>query len=39
MFLNRRFVLLFENEAQRISYKRCYLPTVEIKKHNALITK
>ena len=29
--VNRLFVLPFENEAQRISYKRYYLPIVEIK--------
>ena len=26
-----------EDEAQRTSYKRCYLPTVEIKKYNFMI--
>ena len=30
--VNRRLVLPFENEAQRTSYKRYYLPTREIKK-------
>ena len=30
--VNRLFVLSFENEAQRKSYKRYYLPTREIKK-------
>ena len=29
--VNRLFVLPFENEAQRLSYKLCYLPTKEIK--------
>ena len=29
--VNRLFVLSFEDEAQRTSYKRYYLPTVEIK--------
>ena len=28
--VNRFFVLPFENEAQQISYKRYYLPAVEI---------
>ena len=31
--VNRLFVLSFENEAQRIGYKRYYLPTVKIKKN------
>ena len=34
---NRRSVLLFENEAQRTSYKRYYLPTREIKSYNVMI--
>ena len=29
--VNRVFLLSYENEAQRIGYKRYYLPTVEIK--------
>ena len=35
--VNRLFVLSFENDAQRTSAKRYYLPTVEIKDYNALI--
>ena len=35
--LNRLFVLPFENEAQRTSYKRYYLPTREIKNYNVRI--
>ena len=35
--VNRLFVLSFENEAQRTSYKRYYLPTVEIKDYNVMI--
>ena len=35
--LNRLFVLPFENEAQRTSYKRYYLPTREIKNYNVMI--
>ena len=31
---NRIFVLPHENEAQQISYKRHYLPTVKMKKWN-----
>ena len=34
---NRVFVLSFENEAQRTSYKRSYLPTVEITNNNVMI--
>ena len=34
---NRLFVLSFEDEAQRTRVKRYYLPTIEIKKYNALI--
>ena len=30
--VNRLFVLSFQNEAQRASYKGHYLPTVEIKR-------
>ena len=35
--VNRFFVLLFENEAQRISNKRYYLSTVEIKNYSVMI--
>ena len=35
--VHRLFVLPFKNEAQRISYKRHYLPTVEIKNYNVII--
>ena len=35
--VNRFFVLPFENDAQRTSAKRYYLPTAEIKDYNALI--
>ena len=35
--VNRLFVLSFEDEAQRTSYKQCYLPTVEIKSYNVMI--
>ena len=35
--VNRLFVLPFENEAQRISYKRYYPPTKEIKSYNVMI--
>ena len=35
--LNRRFVLAFENDAQRISTKRYYLPNIEIKDYNVMI--
>ena len=35
--VNRLFVLPFENEAQRTSYKQYYLPTKEIKKYNIMI--
>ena len=35
--VNRRFVLAFENDAQRISNKRYYLPNVEIKDYNVMI--
>ena len=31
------FVLSFENNGDRASYKRCYLPKVEIKSYNAMI--
>ena len=35
--LNRLFVLPLENEAQRTSYKRYYLPTREIKNYKVMI--
>ena len=35
--VNRRFVLAFENDTQRKSNKRYYLPNVEIKKYNVMI--
>ena len=35
--VNRLFVLAFENNAQRTSNKRCYLPNVEIKDYNTMI--
>ena len=35
--INRLFVLSFENDAQRISSKRYYLPNVEIKNYNVMI--
>ena len=35
--VNRLFVLSFEDEEQRASYKRHYPPTVEIKNYNATI--
>ena len=35
--VNRIFVLSFENEAQRTSYKRSHLPTREIKNYNVMI--
>ena len=35
--VNRLFVLPFENDAQRTSAKRYYLPTVEIKDCNVLV--
>ena len=35
--INILFVLPFENEAQRTSYKRYYLPTRKIKNYNVLI--
>ena len=31
------FVLSFENNGDRASYKRCYLPKVEIESYNAMI--
>ena len=35
--VNRLFVLVFENDAQRTSNKRYYLPNVEIKDYNVTI--
>ena len=35
--VNRLFVLAFENDAQRTSNKRYYLPNLEIKDYNILI--
>ena len=35
--VNRIFVLAFENDAQRTSNKRYYLPNVEIKDYNVMI--
>ena len=35
--LNRFFILAFENDAQRISNKRYYIPNVEIKDYNVMI--
>ena len=35
--VNRLFALPFENEAQRKSYKRCYLPTTKIKNFKYLV--
>ena len=35
--LNRLFILAFEDDAQRISRKRDYIPNVEIKNYNAMI--
>ena len=35
--VNRPFVLAFENDAQRTSAKRYYLPNVEIKDYNIMI--
>ena len=35
--VNRLFVLSFQNEAQRTSYRQSYLPTREIKKYNVMI--
>ena len=37
MIVNRLFILPFENEAQRTSYRRYYLPTREIKNYNVKI--
>ena len=35
--VNRIFVLAFENDAQRTSDKRCYIPNVKIKYYNVMI--
>ena len=35
--VNRLFVLAFENDAQRIINKRCYIPNVQIKDYNVMI--
>ena len=35
--VNRPFVLAFENDAQRTSDKRYYIPNVEIKDYNVMI--
>ena len=35
--MNRLFVLAFENDDQRISNKRYYIPNVEIKDYNVMI--
>ena len=35
--VNRLFVLAFEDNAQRISNKRHYIPNVEIKDYNVMI--
>ena len=35
--VNRHFILAFENDAQRTSNKRYYLPNVEIKDYNVMI--
>ena len=35
--VNRLFILSFEDEAQRASYKRYHPPTVEIEKYNVMI--
>ena len=35
--VNRLFVLAFENDAQRTSNKRYYLPNIEIKDYNVMI--
>ena len=34
--VNRLFALAFENDAQRISKKRYYLPNIEIKDYNVM---
>ena len=35
--VNRLFALAFENDAQRIINKRCYIPNVQIKDYNVMI--
>ena len=35
--VNRLFVLAFEDDAQRISKKRYYIPNIEIKNYNVMI--
>ena len=35
--VNRRFVLAFENDAERRSNKRYYLPNIEMKNYNVMI--
>ena len=35
--ITRLFVLVFQNEAQRISHRRHYFPTVKIKNCNVMI--
>ena len=35
--INRLFVLAFENDAQRTSKRRYYIPNVEIKDYNVMI--
>ena len=35
--INRLFVLVFENDAQRTSNKRYYIPNIEIKDYNVMI--
>ena len=35
--MNRLFVLAFENDAQRTSNKRYYIPNVEVKDYNVMI--
>ena len=35
--VNRLFVLAFENDEQRASNKRCYIPNVEMKDYNVMI--
>ena len=35
--VNRLFVLLFENDAHRISHKRYFIPTVKIKDYNVMV--
>ena len=35
--VNRLFVLAFENEEDRSSYSKYYIPTVEIKDYNVIL--